>query len=175
MTIIAGVGSRDTIPSILRDMRRIGEWCRSHNITVRSGHASGADEAFEKGAQEACEAIYPWSGFNTDPSKGGFTTNAEVVVYKPNTATEDIARKYHPKYDYLKASVKKLMCRNVWQVLGETLNDPVKFAVCWTEGAKGEGGTGQAIRVANGYGIPVYDMGDPKMTYDFIITKLKEL
>ena len=173
--IIAGVGSRDTIPSVLRDMRRIGEYCRFHNITVRSGHAGGADEYFEKGAQEACLAIYPWTGFNTDPNKDGFITNAKVLVYKHNSATEEIARKYHPKYDYLKASVKKLMCRNVWQVLGETLNSPVKFVVCWTEGAMGEGGTGQAIRVANGYGIPVYDMGNPKFNYDYVISELKRL
>lgn len=156
--IIAGVGSRDTIPSVLRDMRRIGEYCRFHNITVRSGHAGGADEYFEKGAQEACLAIYPWTGFNTDPNKGGFITNAKVLIYKHNTATEEIARKYHPKYDYLKASVKKLMCRNVWQVLGPTLNDPVGLVVCWTPQGKDVGGTSMAIRIARGYSIPIANM-----------------
>jgi hypothetical protein len=39
------------------------------------------------------------------------------------------------------------------------LNDPVSFIVCYTPGGSGQGGTGQALRVARAYNIPVTDLG----------------
>lgn len=64
--IIAGIGSRETPSTILDAMTFIGLWCRENNIWVRSGHAQGADWAFECGAQENCIAYLPWKGFNTE-------------------------------------------------------------------------------------------------------------
>ena len=51
--------------------------------------------------------------------------------------------------------MRKLHARNVAILLGESGQAPVAAAVCWTEGGRVEGGTGMAIRVARGHGIPV--------------------
>ncbi len=59
------------------------------------------------------------------------------------------------------------MARNSQQILGQNLNDYCAFVVCWTpDGAenattKQSGGTGQAIRIANHYGIPVINLYNP--------------
>ena len=69
--------------------------------------------------------------------------------------------------------------RNVFQVLGEDLNNPSKMLVCWTpDGAKETkdtsyitGGTRTAIRLANVYGVPVYNLkneDDLKKITDFL-------
>jgi hypothetical protein len=55
-------------------------------------------------------------------------------------------------------------------MLGISLLEPAKFVLCWTpDGARTAadtsqttGGTGQAIRVADSYGIRVYNLAVPK-------------
>lgn len=54
------------------------------------------------------------------------------------------------------------MARNTCQVLGLNLDSPVKAVICYTPGGSGSGGTGQAIRIAQAYKIPVIDMGFAK-------------
>jgi hypothetical protein len=44
-------------------------------------------------------------------------------------------------------------------ILGKRLNDPVSLVICWTEGGKPKGGTAQGIRIAEHYGIPVFNLG----------------
>jgi len=170
MYAIAGVGSRETPDNILSEMMKIGVWCKEQGVTVRSGHADGADWAFELGAQENCVAYLPWNRFNDH-----LVSKAKLIVYSPNLTAEEIARKFHPHYDRLKFGVKKLMCRNVYQVLGEDLNTPSKAVVCWTQDALSGGGTGQAIRIANAYSIPVLDMAKEEYSKsDLVIAYLKE-
>ena len=48
--VIAGVGSRQTPQHVLGEMVSIGAWARNNKVYVRSGHADGADWAFELGA-----------------------------------------------------------------------------------------------------------------------------
>ena len=45
-------------------------------------------------------------------------------------------------------------------LLGADGKAPVQFVICWTLRAMGSGGTGQGIRIARGYGIRVYDLGN---------------
>ena len=61
------------------------------------------------------------------------------------------------------------MARNAMQVLGPNLDDPSAFIVCWTpdasDGSKTSpktGGTGQALRIAHEYKIPVYNLADDR-------------
>lgn len=150
---IAGIGSRKTPSTILIEMERIGKWCRDNNITVYSGHADGADYAFEKGTQELCTAYLPWSGFNSN-----LTSNAKFIIYVRNQQTVQLAKQFHPAYDKLSFGAKKLIERNGWQVLGENLNSPVDAIVCWTDSGKFIGGTSQALRIAKRYNIPIFNM-----------------
>jgi hypothetical protein len=53
---------------------------------------------------------------------------------------------------------KKLMARNMYQVLGQDLETPTSFIVCWTKDGKASGGTGQALRVAKKYNIPIFNL-----------------
>ncbi len=52
------------------------------------------------------------------------------------------------------------MIRNVPQVLGRTLNPQYysKFVIAWTKDGKATGGTGQALRIAEHYNIPIYNL-----------------
>jgi hypothetical protein len=65
---------------------------------------------------------------------------------------------------------KSLMARNSHQVLGADLRSPVDFVVCWTpDSCESEttrapitGGTGQAIALADRWGIPVVNLAHGK-------------
>ena len=45
-------------------------------------------------------------------------------------------------------------------ILGNSLDNPVKFVVCWTSNGKDKGGTGLAIRLARHHGIRVFNLYD---------------
>lgn len=46
-------------------------------------------------------------------------------------------------------------------MLGADLHSPSKFIVCWTRDGGATGGTGQALRIADHYEIPVFNLFDP--------------
>ena len=50
------------------------------------------------------------------------------------------------------------MTRNTFQVLGKNLVNPSKFILCWTPNGKITGGTGQALRIAEHFEIPIINM-----------------
>lgn len=151
--IIAGVGSRETPVTVLSSMHTIGDWCRANNVWVRSGHAPGADQAFEDGAQERCIAYIPWVGFER-----GFVSRAVLRVPSNMKALRGHAESYHPAWERLSDGAKSLMARNSAQVLGERLDSPVRAVVAWTKDGGNTGGTGQALRIAGNKGIPVLNM-----------------
>ena len=47
------------------------------------------------------------------------------------------------------------MARNSYQVLGLKLDLPVQFIICYTDG---NGGTQQALRIANHYNIKIINL-----------------
>ncbi len=48
------------------------------------------------------------------------------------------------------------------QVLGPDLKSPSSMVVAWTPGGAVTGGTGQALRMAETYQIPVRNLGNPE-------------
>ena len=145
----AGIGSRKTPDDILEMMTKIAEGL-SRNYVLRSGGASGADTAFEKGAGDKKVSYIPWSGFNESKEK-----------YIPvSSAAMRLAGEFHPGWMYLSYPVKKLHARNCYQVLGENLATPVDFVICWTPGGQEKGGTAQAIRIAKANGIKVFNLAN---------------
>lgn len=153
----AGIGARKTPDNILLHMTSAAAQLSYHGLILRSGGADGADSAFELGAPKNQKEIYlPWDGFN-----GRRVSEPGLII--PNQETNDkameMAKSYHPAWNKLTASTKALMARNAFQVLGETLNTPVLFVLCWTPGGQDVGGTGQAIRMAKAMNIPVFNMG----------------
>lgn len=57
------------------------------------------------------------------------------------------------------------MARNAHQLLGNSLKSPSLFILCWTDGGRVTGGTGQALRMAPDLGIPVINLGSCSLEY----------
>lgn len=136
MKYYAGIGSRDTPDHVLGMMTRLAK--RLNDYTLRSGGAKGADSAFEEGA-------------------------SKKEIFTADDATDDaieLSSKYHPNWSACSKYAKKLHGRNAMIILGENLDSPVEFVICWTKNGKGDGGTGQALRIAKDYGIKIYDLGE---------------
>jgi hypothetical protein len=151
----AGIGSRSTPAEVKQVMTRCAQALGRRGFVLRSGAAQGADTAFEIGASAYPKQIFiPWSGFM------GRYANEHTHVGVDEAALS-LASEFHPAWHRCSPAAKKLHARNSYQVLGLDLQTPAKFILCWTEGAKGEGGTGQALRIARRRGIPIYDFGEP--------------
>lgn len=155
----AGIGSRETPVKIQRAMTNIAQHLSDHNFICRTGYAKGADQSFYIGAAPNCvvynpkEIVVPNGGISLDCTKFG---NWHIAL--------EIAEQYHGGWNHLGSFAKLLIARNTYQILGDDLNTPSEFVVCWTpDGATGKttrntGGTGQAIRIAHALNIPVYNL-----------------
>lgn len=151
----AGIGSRATPDNILNTMKLVALFLASEGFILRSGGVDGADVAFESGVDEIKgdkEIFLPWFNFNG--------SNSNLVV--EDSLAFEMGKKFHPYWDKLSQGAKKLQARNCHQVLGQDLNTPSSFVLCYTERGHGKGGTGQAIRIAKAYDIPVFDFGIPE-------------
>lgn len=157
MKYYTGIGARKTPALICEGMSQIGIFLQSHGYILRSGGAEGADTAFAK--YVANKEIYlPWKNFNG-------ITDGIVPPYN-----EEFVKKYHPKFSSLTGGKRKLMSRNTYQVLGEDLLTKSEFIICWTADGKTSGGTGQALRIAKDYNIPIFNMnGDLGKLKDLLI------
>lgn len=166
----AGIGSRETPDDILVLMESIGYSMAKRGWYLRSGGADGADTAFLEGAMKGMDPellepwpdIYlPWREFNGHPE--GPWHN------QPYDWAFPIAAEHHPAWGKLSRGARLLMARNVHQVLGSTLDGTwSEFIVCWTKNAKIAGGTGQALRIADRYEIPVYNLASEDDTNQFL-------
>lgn len=163
MTAYAGIGSRKTPLGIQELMEYAADALRGRGYTLRSGHAPGADQAFEGGAYSDAEVYLPWPNFEPDvPIDAGF------ILDRPADAAYRLAAQFHPAWGRLSNGARALHARNCHQVLGYGLKDPAKFVICWTPGGtidgtgQGEGGTAQALRIAHAHGIPVFNLARPE-------------
>ncbi len=166
--IYCGIGSRETPIAIQFIMVHIARELAKRGWMLRSGGADGADMAFERGCDRVDgqkQIFIPWDGFNDRKSgKNGAIRGA-------NEFSEEIAAKFHPNWSACSNGAKALHARNVCQVLGFSRDVPADMIICWTPNASGSGGTGQAIRIAQAYNVPVYDLGDENV----LATILKDL
>ncbi|MCP4990300.1 MAG: hypothetical protein GY928_30970, partial [Colwellia sp.] len=141
----------------------------------RSGGANGSDECLERGifnhiqkeggcAGSFMEVYLPWRDFNNrDSGDAGYYT----LPWLGNSAqAEQIASETHPAWDRCKQGAKKLHTRNVYQLLGQDLNTPSRFVVCWAEpkgqGGHVKGGTGTAVKLGIDNGVEIINMCLPE-------------
>lgn len=162
----AGIGSRGDNgklpPHIEQYIAVLGKEFAERGLILRSGAADGCDAQFESAAistdPNSVEIFLPFKGFNNHTSP----------LYRIPQLAYDIAEKYHPAWSRLSSGAKKMIARDGQQVLGEDLQDPVDFVICWTpDGAnnfkkttKDTGGTGQAIRIATDLNICVVNLAN---------------
>jgi hypothetical protein len=149
----SGIGSRNTPEKVLIIMEKLGTAFAQKNFVLRSGHAEGADMAFEKGCDRANgkkEIYIPWKNFN----------NSQSTLYYENLPEKatDLAFEFHPNLHRCNYGTIKLMARNTCQILGLNCETPSSFVVCYTSDGKFSGGTGQALRIADHSTIPIFNL-----------------
>ena len=150
----SGIGARATPPEVLNLMTRAAFALLKRGYVLRSGHAIGADSAFERGAGDAAQIFLPVPGWRSSES-----------VFHPAALGDElwgrareIAAAHYPAFASLSRFVQDLHTRNVFQVLGPTLDSASEFVLCWTADGEASGGTGQALRIAATHGVPVYNL-----------------
>ena len=160
MKTYAGIGSRNTPPAPLEQMTVLAQLASQNDWMLRSGGAIGADSAFEIGCDinnGSKEIFLPWKGYNN---------NRSLLVECDNEAAQRIASTIHKRWSMLSQGAKKMMTRNVQQILGQDLKHPVDCVICYTDdgcesiekySAK-TGGTGLAISLASVRDIPIFNL-----------------
>ena len=165
----AGIGSRATPPAVLDLMTRAACWLSGQGWVLRTGMATGADQAFYRGASThgPHELYLPWPSFEAS-ARPASCCAGQLVLGKPTPAAYELAARFHPAWSRLPRAVRALHARNCHQVLGADLRSPARFVLCWTPdgGLDGQGrragGTGQALRIAHHHGIPVFNLARPE-------------
>lgn len=156
--IYAGIGSRQTPDIVLQQMFDIAQQL-ADLWKLRSGHADGADMAFETGAIHAngeMEIYVPWYGFNGAP-----TNHPDYIRPRATQELADFSAKFHPNWNHCSDAAKLLHMRNACQILGLDGTLPADMVICFTPNGRGSGGTGQALRIAQANNIPIFDLGVP--------------
>lgn len=155
-----GVGSRKTPKDVQEIMTQIATELERRGYILRSGHADGADLAFEQGVlnSDNMNIYLPYDGFN-----GGYQSNNGYCFIESDLNNQDYNNAYqslihHPRGFALSESAKNMMCRNYFQVHG-LINEPKsEFNICWTENGKLVGGTAQSIRLCKIENIPIFNL-----------------
>lgn len=180
MKYYSGLGSRETPGLILAIMTDIAKHLGERGYVLRSGAADGADSAFEEGADSVAkrpdgEAVHShdtgsylghwWRHKEIYLPKRGFN-NHTSVHYDQSGVAVDMAKEIHPNWAACSDFARRAHARNVHQVLGQLLNQPSEFLVCWTPGGKAVGGTRTAIKVAERNGIEVINLAMVRFPYE---------
>jgi hypothetical protein len=152
--IVTGIGARSTPQEFLELFEALGQEAQIRGWHVRSGHADGADYAFELGAKENCIVYLPWKSFNSDKPVLG-----ESVCVDLREDVMEMIYRHEPYAMECNIGVKRIKARNVYQVLGVDLQKPSDVVVCWTPEGKITGGTGLAMKIAIKAGVPIINVG----------------
>lgn len=162
----AGIGSRDITPEITLLMRRLGKHLAELNMVLRSGGALGSDTAFYEGAVRAVgyvpaltEIYLGWNGMGGhvhDPENGFYDSTRYPTVEEAMNIAERIRGGFHG----LGRGGIALHSRNIFQILGPELNDPVDLVICYAKpvGNRVKGGTNTAYSLAVERNIPIINL-----------------
>ena len=158
----AGIGARKTPDDICQQVTNLATLLEEAGFILRSGGALGADTAFEDGVKDPHNAqiFLPWANFNRSAS----------ALYPPTHDAYKLAEKYHPAWHRCNDTARAFHARNSHQILGQHLDMPVGMVICWTINGEGQGGTGQALRIAEDHDIPIIDYGIPNTKFTYPLT-----
>lgn len=145
-----GIGARNSSLETLARMTEIAQWLVYIGLTLRSGRAKGADQAFERGSLGKSKIFLPWSEYQ---KSANLIANMEYP--SPAPLAYEIARTYHPAWERCGPEARDLHARNSHIVLDWDLETPVDFIVCSTDG---KGGTAQSLRIAQAYDIKIFNL-----------------
>lgn len=165
--VYTGIGAREAPAAIIAIVEKIGAFMATKGYVLRSGGAEGCSVAFERGCDSAAgkkEIYLPWRGFNGNNSP----------LYAVSERALSIASAFNPAWVTLGDSAKKCAARYAHVIMGQDLKKPSAFVICYTGGGKQKGGTGQALKIAQKYKVPVFDIGAFEETPEAIKEKLHE-
>lgn len=156
--IYCGIGSRSTPPVMLASMATIAANLAREGWLLRSGHADGADKAFEQGCDDAGgskEIWLPWRKFNGSDSTFILPQSGPVML-----RAWAVAESLHPAWHACSPPARRLHARNVLQILGGDFETPVDRVICWTPNGAIVGGTATALRLAQQYNIEIVNLAN---------------
>ena len=145
--IYAGAGSNETPKSILNLMTEIGMYFGRHGITLRSGGNTGAESAFEQGA----DAVGGPKQIFRVPEIKMMIDNATPAAIIANR----FAVQYLPVDNELKMwNVSQpinsvLLAKISMELMGPSLQSPTSLIICWTRDNEIDPNIGQLLTVAN--------------------------
>lgn len=155
----AGIGSRATPDRMMATLTKCARRLEGRGFVLRSGGAAGSDSAFEAGTSARAREIYL--------PKPRFNDNNSALHSLPRIGQAiTLASTIHPAWGRVAQEHQALHGRNIFQILGAEMDEPVRFVLCYTpDGAqeldeitRSTGGTGLAIRLARLLGIPVFNI-----------------
>lgn len=172
---VACIGSRDLTPEQTDICERLGQWLVSHGHIISTGNAEGADQAFARGGNSVdptkVHLWLPWYRYE----RQAIVPGNQVVLF---TALSDqlqtllltLAEKFHPAWGKLTQGGQKLQGRNGLIIL-DRIPEPTELlfpkielmtdrVLALPSSRPGGGGTGQGMRMAQNYGIPVTNLRD---------------
>lgn len=164
MKYYAGIGNREIPDEYTGVIKKIAEHLRKKGYILRSGGSQGSDSLFESQAGDRKEIIIPNNWFNgRSESENVFVFNEENDFYWEYFK---IAQECHPIFCNLKPYVKRLIVRNIAQIMGFSEKKYVDFVVCYTndgaettkECTENTGGTAVGIKCACLLEIPVFNI-----------------
>jgi hypothetical protein len=154
-----GIGSRDIPYEIANIAESIAYKMAKLGYTLRSGAARGSDYHFEVGCDSANgqkEIFLPEKGFQ------GHSSEYYVENWPQYEHALELAEFYYGVgWKSITEWAKNAHTRNVAQVLGWTLENPSQFVFCYTSNGKKKGGTAQAMRVAEAFDVPIFNLYYP--------------
>lgn len=149
-------GNQDFPDSLKPVLSRILKYLERAEYTMRCGGMDGIEDFAEKETTKH-EIHLPWREFANKQSKFTFTTDRAMAV----------AKKFFPAFDGLKPAAQKFLAKNVRVLMGNNVNSPALFLLCWTEDGVESikdktartGFTGHPIAIASALGIPIFNLG----------------
>jgi hypothetical protein len=166
----AGIGSRETPPDVLALMEALAEKLAGEGFRLRTGLSPGADQAFYRGALRVAgeiELYLPWPSFEAE-ARADAGGDRVLELPQPSAAAFELSRAFHPQWETLELTERRLLARDAHELLGADLKSPAQLVVCWTADGSRDGrelfgdGTGQALRIAHHHGVPVRNLARPQ-------------
>lgn len=152
---VAIIGSRRITEKQFDYLVKVGEAFARRGWVVRTGCADGADHAGMTGTRnvnpDLLHLFLPWSTYNK-----GYQEETDTVTIYDEKQHQEWAKSvsiFHPAPDKLKQGAFKLMARNYGIIMHGT---PVDVVVAFPISDTDVGGTGQGMRLAKEYEIPLY-------------------
>lgn len=150
-------------------MRLLSAQLESMGYTLRSGNADGSDSYFASGVEENAQIWLPWDNYNLDYQTKR-PKHQYITIDENDKDAYDSVDEFHPAPQHLTPKSRLLMMRNYRILMGKDSPNS-EFVIAWTKDGKDSGGSGQLLRIAKHYDIPIFNLHS--MSWTEIIDKIK--